>query len=142
MAGSAQSPQTILAPVSTGELLDKIAILQIKTERIRNPDKRSLAEQELRLLSSLVQDSRLRSPEVGHLCDDLKQVNEALWEIEDAIRGKERAGEFDAEFIALARSVYKTNDRRAELKRTLNETLGSTIMEVKDYDDVPASPRQ
>ena len=134
MASSAQAQRTILAPVSTGELLDKIAILQIKTERIRNPTKRSLAAQELQLLTGLLAEARLASSEIGRLRTDLKQVNEALWDIEDAIRGKERAGEFDDEFVALARSVYKTNDRRAELKRELNERLGSAIVEVKDYD--------
>jgi hypothetical protein len=134
MTNSAESGQAILAPVSTGELLDKITILEIKAERIRNPAKRSLAEHELHLLNDLVSGTQLNSPEIGQLYADLKHVNEALWDIEDAIRGKERAGEFDEEFIALARSVYKTNDRRAELKRALNAMLGSTIVEVKDYE--------
>lgn len=124
----------ILAPVSVGELLDKISILAIKTERIRDPAKRALAAHELDELSRTRAAHVPVSEAVTRYCDELKQVNEALWEIEDRIRLKEKAAEFDADFIALARSVYRTNDRRAEIKRVLNELLGSAIVEVKEYD--------
>ena len=124
----------ILAPVSVGELLDKISILQIKTERIRDPGKRALAAHELSELNQTKAVHVPASDAVAAHCADLKQVNEALWEIEDSIRLKEKAAEFDADFIKLARAVYRTNDRRAEIKRMLNELLGSTIVEVKEYD--------
>jgi uncharacterized small protein (DUF1192 family) len=129
------SNASILAPVSVGELLDKITILQIKTERIRAPEKRALAAQELEELNHTRELHVAHSDEVARHVDELKLVNEALWEIEDGIRLKEKAAEFDGEFIALARSVYRTNDRRAEIKRTLNTLLGSTIVEVKEYDE-------
>ena len=125
----------ILAPVSVGELLDKISILEIKTERIRDPAKRALAAHELAELNLTRARHVPASEPVAAHCTDLKQVNEALWEIEDKIRLKEKAAEFDAEFIALARSVYRTNDRRAEIKRALNALLGSAIVEVKEYDE-------
>ena len=125
----------VLAPVSVGELLDKITILEIKTERIRDPAKRALAAHELAELNRTKAAHVPASQAVDEHCADLKQVNEALWEIEDKIRLKEKAAQFDAEFIALARSVYRTNDRRAEIKRLLNSLLGSAIVEVKEYDE-------
>jgi len=133
MSTSAQG--NILAPVSVGELLDKISILEIKTERIRDPGKRALAAHELAELNHIKGVHVPVNEAVDGHCADLKQVNEALWEIEDKIRLKEKAAAFDDEFIALARSVYRTNDRRAEIKRTLNELLGSAIVEVKEYDE-------
>lgn len=133
MNSERQVSGTILAPVSAGELLDKISILRIKQRRIADPGKRALVEHELALLTELSDGRIPTSPDITRLCDELQQVNEALWDIEDAIRVKERKSAFDDEFITLARSVYQTNDRRAELKRELNLTLGSGIVEVKDY---------
>lgn len=133
MLNGQQVRHAILAPVSMGELLDKISILKIKTERISNPDKRALAGHELALLSALLANQGVDTPALANLCNELRQVNEALWDIEDAIRIKEQHAAFDEEFIALARSVYRTNDRRAAIKRQLNEALGSEIVEVKDY---------
>lgn len=133
MISERQVSGTILAPVSTGELLDKISILRIKQQRIADPGKRALVEHELALLTELSDGRIPATPDITRLRDELQQVNEALWDIEDAIRVKERNGAFDEEFITLARSVYQTNDRRAELKRELNLTLGSGIVEVKDY---------
>ena len=124
---------SILAPVSAGELLDKISILKIKTERIDDLAKRAHAAHELLLLDRVRARHVPDSDNVHRLCGALKRVNEKLWEIEDRLRIKEREGAFDAEFIALARSVYQTNDERAALKRQLNEALGSKIMEVKGY---------
>jgi hypothetical protein len=124
---------TILAPVSAGELLDKISILRIKVMRITDATKRALAEDELRQLDAIADRCVSASPSVSRSMADLQSVNEQLWEIEDDIRRKEHAGEFDAQFIELARSVYFTNDRRAAIKRTLNQLLGSQIVEVKEY---------
>ncbi len=131
---SNSTPGNILAPVSVGELLDKITILEIKTERMRDPAKRALAAHELTELNHTKAVHVPVTSAVAQHCAELKAVNEALWEIEDRIRLKEKAAEFDADFIALARSVYRTNDRRAEIKRVLNELLGSAIVEVKEYD--------
>ena len=124
---------TILAPVSAGELLDKISILRIKVVRISDATKRALAEDELRQLDAIAVRCVSPSSSVSRSMADLQSVNEQLWEIEDDIRRKEHAGEVDAQFIELARSVYFTNDRRAAIKRTLNQLLGSQIVEVKEY---------
>lgn len=124
---------TIQAPLSPGELLDKISILEIKSERMSEVAKLVHVRAELALLRaawgrSVPDDEPLRA-----LRAQLREVNQQLWEIEDAIRAKERAGKFDADFIELARSVYFTNDRRARIKQELNRLLGSGIVEEKSY---------
>ena len=121
--------------VSVGELLDKITILEIKSERI--PDRAKLANvnRELEILRSTWSDSPLSKKDVSHQIARLKGVNEALWEIEDNIRRKEAAGEFDDEFISLARSVYHQNDLRAAVKKEINTLLGSGLVEEKSYVD-------
>ena len=124
---------TILAPVSAGELLDKITILRIKVLRISDAAKRALAADELRQLDVIADRYLAPSPAVTRSMTELQDVNEQLWDIEDDIRRKEHAGEFDSVFIELARAVYFTNDRRAAIKRTLNQMLGSAIVEVKEY---------
>jgi hypothetical protein len=126
-----------MAPVSWGELLDKITILQIKAERLTDAGKRANVVTELRLLS---QTAGAALAEVAPLVAELKTINEALWQIEDDIRDKEAAGVFDAEFIALARSVYVTNDRRAEAKREINRALKSQLVEEKSYKPYTAGP--
>jgi hypothetical protein len=119
--------------VSFGELLDKIAILQIKSERFADPAKLQNVRAELESLEA-ARDRALGHWEgLGELTAELRSVNEALWEIEDAIRECERAGDFGARFIELARSVYRTNDRRAAIKRRINERLGSRFIEEKAY---------
>jgi hypothetical protein len=127
----------ILAAVSIGELLDKISILKIKSVRVRDPEKRALVEVELSALNQVRADSVPDNAAVTKHCVDLQQVNESLWDIEDEIRAKELAQAFDADFIRLARAVYVTNDRRAAIKRALNESLGSGIVEVKEYGRAP-----
>ncbi len=118
---------------SPGEFLDKLTILEIKSERIQDPAKLANVRRELELLRTLWRESPLSARDVSAVVERLKQVNEALWEIEDRIRDKEAARTFDSEFIELARSVYITNDRRASLKRELNLALGSDLIEEKSY---------
>lgn len=125
----------IKVPVSFGEVLDKITILEIKSERMSDPVKLSNVRRELDLLSKTWAECVTEDSEVLRIHAELKRINEALWEIEDDIRDKERAREFDEGFVALARSVYVTNDQRAAAKKTLNEHLGSDIVEEKSYQD-------
>ena len=125
----------IQVPVSPGEVLDKITILEIKSERISDPDKVANVRRELELLSSTWQQYVEQDATVNRIHAELKTINEALWEIEDDIRDKERAREFDQRFIDLARSVYVTNDQRANAKKELNLYLGSEIVEEKSYQD-------
>jgi hypothetical protein len=120
---------------SPGEYLDKLSILEIKSERMSDPAKLANVRRELELLRRDWAASPLARHDVSALVGELKAVNEALWEIEDHIRLKEAEKAFDGEFIELARSVYRTNDRRAALKRALNERLGSEIVEEKSYAD-------
>jgi hypothetical protein len=123
----------ILVPVSPGELLDKITILRIKSARIADPAKVANVRVELEALESIWRDSgaAAATPEVDEAA--LQRVNEALWDIEDLIRDKESAQQFDAGFITLARSVYTTNDERAAIKKRINNALGSRIVEEKSY---------
>ncbi|WP_394004806.1 DUF6165 family protein [Luteimonas sp. WGS1318] len=125
----------ISAPVSFGELLDKIAILQIKSERIRDDAKLANVRHELTALET----TWMAHPAAGHdivrLRAELKAVNERLWVIEDDIRLKEKAQAFDDEFVRLARSVYFENDERARIKKEINLALGSAYVEEKSYED-------
>ena len=116
-----------------GEFLDKLTILEIKSERITEPAKLANVRRELELLRATWAASPLAGRDVSRLVADLKRVNETLWEIEDRIRRKEAERAFDADFIELARSVYRTNDRRAAIKRELNVALGSDLIEEKSY---------
>jgi len=125
--------------VSVGEFLDKITILEIKSERIKNEDKLRNVNRELALLRETWAASPLSSADTGDLVPRLKAVNERLWDIEDSIRRQEAAGTFGEEFILLARSVYQENDERARLKYELNQRLGSDLVEEKDYPDYTGS---
>jgi len=125
----------IQVPVSPGEVLDKITILEIKSERISDPAKLVNVARELELLKGTWLQTVEQDETVGRIHAELKTINEALWEIEDDIRDKERAREFDQRFIELARSVYVTNDQRADAKKELNIYLGSEIVEEKSYQD-------
>jgi len=118
---------------SPGEFLDKLSILEIKAERITDAPKLANVRRELDLLRGTWEASPLADRDVSAALVELKQVNVTLWEVEDRLREKEAAGAFDAEFIELARSVYKTNDRRAAIKRDLNLALGSDLIEEKSY---------
>ena len=125
----------IQVPVSPGEVLDKITILEIKSERISDAGKLVNVKRELELLQTSWQKSVDEDETVQRIHSKLKTINEALWEIEDDIRDKERAREFDQQFIDLARSVYVTNDQRADAKKELNLYLGSEMVEEKSYQD-------
>ena len=119
-----------LIPVSLGELLDKITILEIKVLHLDGEGLDHVV-QELSLLRQVLGDLAL--PLAPESYSDLKSVNQSLWTIEDAIRDKERQGQFDAEFVQLARQVYVQNDRRAVLKRQINQAYGSELCEEKAY---------
>lgn len=128
----------ILAPVSFGELLDKIAILQIKSERISDPGKLVNVRNELSALDRTWLAHPAAGNDIAKLRAELKAVNERLWVIEDDIRLKEKAQAFDEEFIRLARSVYFENDVRARIKKEINLALGSSYVEEKSYQDYRA----
>jgi len=122
-------------PVSPGEVLDKITILEIKSERMSDPEKVTNVRRELALLQETWSNNIRDSETIQKLHARLKEINETLWQIEDDIRDKERAREFDERFIELARAVYVTNDRRSQVKKELNLHLGSEIVEEKSYQD-------
>ena len=126
---------SIKIELSVGELLDKISILQIKAERIDDPSKVKNINKELDVLMSLWNDSPYSDTNLSSEINELKNINEALWDIEDKIRDKERNQLFDKDFIELARSVYFTNDKRAEIKRIINGKTGSDLIEEKSYSD-------
>jgi hypothetical protein len=125
----------IKVPISPGELLDKITILRIKSQRMSDPSKVANVRLELRLLEETWNGSAYAKIDIAADIAALLAVNERLWVIEDDIRDKERAQSFDAEFIRLARAVYVENDERAVIKRRINTTLGSSIVEEKSYRD-------
>ena len=125
----------ILVPVSFGDLLDKIAILQIKSERMTDAAKLANVRNELTALETTWEAHPASRQDIDALRADLKAVNERLWVIEDDIRLQEKAQAFDAEFIRLARAVYFENDIRARVKKDINLALGSAYVEEKSYQD-------
>ncbi len=124
---------TPIVPVSAGELIDKITILEIKLERIADEAKLANVRKELDALRAARAEAVLASAELADLTAALKAVNEKLWEVEDEVRKCEAVGDFGHRFVTLARSVYKTNDERVGLKRRINELLGSPLVEEKSY---------
>ena len=125
----------ISVPVSVGEVVDKVTILEIKSERIADKAKVANVKAELDALRPLVSGGVFDSAEVVDLTNGLRAVNAELWDIEDDIRAEEAAGRFGERFIELARAVYVTNDRRAELKKEINLATGSQLVEEKSYED-------
>ena len=125
----------IHVPISPGELLDKITILQIKSERIGDPAKVANVRTELALLQKVWNEAVEADAEIAALTAELKTINEKLWDIEDDIRDEERNKRFGDRFIELARAVYVTNDERANAKKKVNLHLNSTIVEEKSYQD-------
>jgi tetratricopeptide (TPR) repeat protein len=124
---------SVVVPIAPGELMDKISILEIKSERIRDTAKLSHVKVELDALASARDRSIFVDSELARLVAELKSINETLWTVEDDIRACERAGDFGDKFISLARAVYENNDRRAAIKRAINVQLGSKIIEEKSY---------
>ena len=116
-------------PVSIGELFDKYTILQIKQNRITNSVKLDMVNKELEYLKKIVDNYNIEN----ELLDELIQINEKLWVIEDNIRVKEQRNEFDDEFVSLARQVYITNDKRSETKNKINKILKSKFIDIKSY---------
>ena len=125
----------ITVEVSIGEFLDKLTILQIKSECIKDPEKLKNINNELKIIERAWANSPFADTDIAAKLSRLKAINEALWDIEDGIRIKEAQQKFDEEFIKLARSVYLNNDERAEVKRQLNLKLGSDLVEEKSYAD-------
>jgi hypothetical protein len=126
----------LLVPISPGELIDKITILEIKSARMSDAAKLHNVRTELALLNGTWSASdHSRKADIGPEWSALRDVNGRLWDIEDEIREQERAGRFDARFIELARAVYVTNDERAAIKRRINDKLGSALVEEKSYKE-------
>ena len=125
----------ILIPISPGELLDKITILQIKAERIADATKVANVKTELGMLEKVWAENVGDDEQIRALSAELKSINEALWDIEDDIRDEERNKRFGDRFIELARAVYVTNDERANAKKKVNLHLNSSIVEEKSYQD-------
>ena len=123
----------ILTEVSAGELLDKISILEIKIEKIKNPELKKQAKKEFEILSANKEKSIKMTPDIERLYLKLKETNLKLWKIEDEIRVCEKNSDFKESFVKLARSVYFNNDARSSLKLAINQKLGSNIIEVKEY---------
>jgi uncharacterized protein DUF6165 len=125
----------ILTSISPGELLDKLTILQIKSERITDSAKLVNVNIEQAALQTVVDAHIPKTDLLQRLRSELLEVNKQLWEIEDDIRDCERTGDFGNKFIRLARAVYVTNDKRADLKKQINLAMGSTLIEEKSYAD-------
>jgi Family of unknown function (DUF6165) len=133
MTQSKNPSAPILAPISIGELIDKITILEIKAERMADQQKLRNVAAELALLRVLTTKGGLDAPEMTPYSQELKAINGELWDIEDAIRECEERGDFGARFVELARSVYRTNDQRARVKQRINAAFGSSVIEEKSY---------
>lgn len=125
----------ILVPTAPGELIDKLTILRLKTERIDDAAKLANVRHEQAVLQATADEHLAMSDELAALWEDLYQINARLWVIEDDIRDCERAKEFGQTFIDLARAVYITNDKRADVKKRINLLLGSDLVEEKSYAD-------
>ena len=122
----------INTPISLGELIDKISVLVIKEKKIKDEKKNNLIREELTLLRKTLNEVA-NNNSINNYLNQLIDVNSALWKIEDEIRDCEKNKKFDQKFIELARSVYITNDKRAEIKLEINNKFGSKIVEVKSY---------
>ena len=129
------SCQVITAQISCGELIDKITILKIKAQHITDPEKLKNVCTELEILQNTCNVCINDYEAIAGLQEKLQEINQALWDIEDAIRVKERKKEFDDEFIQIARSVYITNDQRCMIKKEIDKVLGSRLTEEKSYEE-------
>jgi len=123
----------IEVPISVGELVDKVTILEIKSEKIPDAAKLANIRRELDALTAVLKPSLAATPALAALKAELRTINETLWRIEDDIRACERQRDFGPSFVELARGVYRTNDRRAATKRKIDELTGSELLEEKSY---------
>lgn len=123
----------LLVPIAPGELIDKLTILRIKSERIGDPDKLRNVDVEREALEDVANSAFTLTPDLEELWDQLYRINCDLWDIEDDIRAFEARSDFGKGFVALARSVYFTNDKRADVKKSINLLLGSDLIEEKSY---------
>lgn len=126
---------TIVLEVSPGELIDKMTILEIKLAKMSNARQLANVRREYDLVRRTFSDAVASTPALAGLTEQLKAANAALWQIEDEIREHERRQDFGDRFVNLARSVYRTNDQRAAIKRRINEMLNSALVEEKSYSD-------
>ena len=125
----------VTVKISYGELFDKISILEIKQSKLTNKDDIKNVNFELNLLNKTLSKFNIKNQDINKLFNKLKKINSQLWEIEDKIREKEKYNSFDDEFVELARSVYRTNDKRSKIKKEINLNLKSEVLEVKSYQD-------
>ena len=132
LAATPRRARPVVVEIAPGEMLDKIAILRIKDERMADPDKLANVRRELAVLEA-AERALPWSDELARLAAELRAVNELLWQVEDDLRACEAAGDFGPRFVELARSVYRHNDRRAALKRAIDDLLDSTLKEEKAY---------
>ncbi len=123
----------IKVALSVGELIDKITILQLKMKFIKNKEQLNNVNKELETLKPLLKENNLETPEIKKHFSELYEINLELWKVEDKIREKEKQSDFGDEFVSLARSVYFTNDKRAEIKKKINFISGSELIEEKSY---------
>ena len=123
----------ILSEISVGELLDKMSILEIKLEKIKNEESRKKIDQEYQMLKELQKSKIEMTNEIETLFKNIKKVNSNLWSIEDKLRICEKNKDFSQDFIELARSVYFNNDKRSKIKSEMNKISGSNIKEIKQY---------
>ncbi|PPR47030.1 MAG: hypothetical protein CFH19_00806 [Alphaproteobacteria bacterium MarineAlpha5_Bin9] len=124
----------INTPISLGELVDKISILMIKKEKIKELEKLKFISKELQMLNDVLKEY-FKHNELDNYINELVKINTKLWEVEDEIRDCERKKIFDNKFIELARLVYFSNDQRSKIKLEINQKFGSAIVEVKSYED-------
>jgi len=123
----------VFVPIAYGDLIDKITILEIKSERLEDPDKLANVQTELKMLQDIVDEQGLTSDAILGLKQSLKDVNTEIWDLEDEVRDCERKSSFEDNFIRIARAIYRTNDKRAAVKREINIEVGSAIVEEKSY---------
>tara|TARA_B100000700_G_scaffold21273_1_gene20679 strand:- start:20 stop:421 length:402 start_codon:yes stop_codon:yes gene_type:complete len=125
----------IVSEISAGELLDKLSILEIKLDKIKNQNRQQEISKEYKILQKTKEMNIESTQEINQLIEEIKIINLKLWEIEDKIRVCEKNKDFGKDFIELARAVYLTNDKRAKIKSKINEIVGSNIKEIKEYAD-------
>ena len=125
----------ILSEISPGELLDKISILEIKLEMVKNAEGLKEVKKEHAILKKIQTSSIVLTDEISNLFKSIKEINTELWNVEDKLRIHEKNQDFGKEFIKLARAVYFNNDKRAKIKLDINKILGSNLIEVKQYID-------